>query len=67
MERVDDLNQEAIKFNRFQVAVARQTQDKNRYIQRRVRIILLTLILISLFIKYFFMVNIESMIRKLNY
>lgn len=38
MERVDDLNQEAIKFNRFQLAVARQAQDKNRYLTKRVRI-----------------------------
>lgn len=36
MERVDDLNQEAIKFNRFQLAVARQAQDKNRYLAKRV-------------------------------
>ncbi|XP_065225578.1 eukaryotic translation initiation factor 3 subunit H [Planococcus citri] len=35
MERVDDLNQEAIKFNRFQLAVARQAQDKNRFLAKR--------------------------------
>lgn len=35
MEHVDNLNQEAIKFNRYQHAVVRQTQDKYRYIQKR--------------------------------
>lgn len=35
MERVDDLNQEAIKFNRYQLSVARQAQDKNRYLLKR--------------------------------
>jgi len=36
MDRVDDLNQEAIKFNRYQQAVVRQSADKNRYLQKRV-------------------------------
>lgn len=36
MEHVDDLNQEAIKFNRFQQQVVRQSQDKHRYVQKRV-------------------------------
>lgn len=36
MDRVDDLNQEAIKFNRYQLSVARQGQEKARYLQRRV-------------------------------
>lgn len=36
MERVDDLNQEAIKFNRYQQQVMRQTQDKHRFLQKRV-------------------------------
>uniref|UniRef100_A0A023F9R7 Eukaryotic translation initiation factor 3 subunit H n=1 Tax=Triatoma infestans TaxID=30076 RepID=A0A023F9R7_TRIIF len=35
MEHVDDLNQEAIKFNRYQHAVIRQSQDKHRYLQKR--------------------------------
>lgn len=37
MERVDELNQEAIKFNRHQQQVLRQQQDKYRYMQKRVR------------------------------
>lgn len=36
MDRVDDLNQEAIKFNRYQQAVVRQSTDKHRYLQKRV-------------------------------
>jgi hypothetical protein len=36
MERVDELNQEAIKFNRFQQQVVRQAQDKHRYQAKRV-------------------------------
>lgn len=36
MDRVDDLNQEAIKFNRYQQAVVRQATDKHRYLQKRV-------------------------------
>lgn len=36
MDRVDDLNQEAIKFNRYQQAVVRQVTDKHRYLQKRV-------------------------------
>lgn len=39
MDRVDDLNQEAIKFNRYQQAVVRQATDKYRYLQKRVIII----------------------------
>lgn len=35
MDRVDDLNQEAIKFNRYQQAVVRQATDKYRYLQKR--------------------------------
>ncbi|XP_049816018.1 eukaryotic translation initiation factor 3 subunit H [Schistocerca nitens] len=35
MDRVDELNQEAIKFNRYQQQVNRQIQDKNRYLQKR--------------------------------
>ncbi|BES88273.1 Eukaryotic translation initiation factor 3 subunit F-1 [Nesidiocoris tenuis] len=35
MEHVDDLNQEAIKFNRYQHAVVRQSQEKHRYMQKR--------------------------------
>lgn len=35
MEHVDDLNQEAMKFNRYQHAVVRQTQDKHRYLTKR--------------------------------
>lgn len=42
MDRVDDLNQEAIKFNRYQQAVVRQSTEKHRYLQKRV--IFLTLI-----------------------
>lgn len=38
MDRVDDLNQEAIKFNRYQQAVVRQSSDKHRYLQKRVNI-----------------------------
>lgn len=36
MDRVDDLNQEAIKFNRYQQAVVRQSTEKHRYLQKRV-------------------------------
>ncbi|XP_026282465.1 eukaryotic translation initiation factor 3 subunit H [Frankliniella occidentalis] len=35
MDRVDELNQEAIKFNRFQVQVIRQQQDKHRFTLKR--------------------------------
>ncbi|XP_046382684.1 eukaryotic translation initiation factor 3 subunit H isoform X1 [Ischnura elegans] len=35
MERVDELNQEAMKFNRHQQQVIRQQQDKHRYLQKR--------------------------------
>lgn len=35
MDRVDELNQEAIKFNRYQQLVNRQQQDKNRYMMKR--------------------------------
>lgn len=35
MDRVDELNQEAIKFNRYQQIVTRQQQDKHRYLQKR--------------------------------
>lgn len=35
MDRVDELNQEAIKFNRFQHLVVRQQQDKNRLLAKR--------------------------------
>ncbi|KAL1124652.1 hypothetical protein AAG570_001276 [Ranatra chinensis] len=37
MERVDDLNQEAIKFNRYQHTLVRQNQDKHRYVQKRLQ------------------------------
>uniref|UniRef100_A0A6M2DJM4 Eukaryotic translation initiation factor 3 subunit H n=1 Tax=Xenopsylla cheopis TaxID=163159 RepID=A0A6M2DJM4_XENCH len=37
MDRVDELNQEAIKFNRFQQLVVRQQQDKHRYTQKRMQ------------------------------
>ncbi|OXU22563.1 eukaryotic translation initiation factor 3 subunit H [Nasonia vitripennis] len=35
MDRVDELNQEAIKFNRYQSMVIRQQQDKNRMLAKR--------------------------------
>lgn len=35
MDRVDELNQEAIKFNRYQQQVNRQMQDKNRFLLKR--------------------------------
>lgn len=35
MDRVDELNQEAIKFNRYQQVVLRQQQDKHRAITKR--------------------------------
>lgn len=35
MDRVDELNQEAIKFNRYQSMVIRQQQDKNRLLAKR--------------------------------
>ncbi|KAG8039725.1 hypothetical protein G9C98_000454 [Cotesia typhae] len=35
MDRVDELNQEAIKFNRYQHLVVRQQQDKNRLLAKR--------------------------------
>ncbi|KAH9628990.1 hypothetical protein HF086_001900 [Spodoptera exigua] len=35
MERVDELNQEAIKFNRYQQLVVRQQQDKHRWLAKR--------------------------------
>ncbi|KAL1458492.1 hypothetical protein WDU94_008638 [Cyamophila willieti] len=37
MERVDELNQEAIKFNRYQQQVVRQAQDKHRYQAKRMQ------------------------------
>lgn len=36
MDRVDELNQEAIKFNRYQQQAARQQQDKHRFLMKRV-------------------------------
>lgn len=35
MDRVDELNQEAIKFNRYQQLLSRQQQDKHRFLQKR--------------------------------
>ncbi|XP_012283639.1 eukaryotic translation initiation factor 3 subunit H [Orussus abietinus] len=35
MDRVDELNQEAMKFNRYQHLVIRQQQDKNRLLLKR--------------------------------
>lgn len=35
MDRVDELNQEAIKFNRYQLLVVRQQQDKHRWLLKR--------------------------------
>ncbi|KAI4464871.1 JAB1/Mov34/MPN/PAD-1 ubiquitin protease [Popillia japonica] len=35
MDRVDELNQEAIKFNRYQQLLSRQQQEKHRYMQKR--------------------------------
>lgn len=35
MDRVDELNQEAIKFNRYQQLVSRQQLEKYRYLQKR--------------------------------
>lgn len=35
MDRVDELNQEAMKFNRYQQLVVRQQQDKNRLLAKR--------------------------------
>lgn len=35
MDRVDELNQEAIKFNRYQSMYIRQQQDKNRLLAKR--------------------------------
>lgn len=35
MDRVDELNQEAIKFNRYQQLLSRQQQEKHRYLQKR--------------------------------
>ncbi|KAF5294172.1 hypothetical protein FQR65_LT10883 [Abscondita terminalis] len=35
MDRVDELNQEAIKFNRYQQLVSRQQQDKHRWMTKR--------------------------------
>jgi len=49
MDRVDDLNQEAIKFNRYQQAVVRQATDKHRYLQKRVIILYLIVLLFILF------------------
>lgn len=37
MDRVDELNQEAIKFNRYQQMILRQQQDKHRAMQKRVQ------------------------------
>ena len=37
MDRVDELNQEAIKFNRYQHLVIRQQQDKNRLLLKRIQ------------------------------
>lgn len=49
MDRVDDLNQEAIKFNRYQQAVVRQATDKHRYLQKRVIFCLIYNMLIFIF------------------
>ena len=35
MDTVDELNQEAIKFNKYQNAAVKQFQDKTRYLQKR--------------------------------
>ncbi|CAK9800606.1 Eukaryotic translation initiation factor 3 subunit H [Anthophora quadrimaculata] len=35
MDRVDELNQEAVKFNRYQQLVVRQQQEKNRLLSKR--------------------------------
>lgn len=35
MDTVDDLNQESIKFNKYQNMTMKQVQDKTRYLQRR--------------------------------
>ena len=48
MDRVDELNQEAIKFNRFQQQVIRQQQDKHRFLQKRVRLCVLVHVFSSL-------------------
>lgn len=38
MEYVDDLSQEANKFNNFQRQTAKQLQDKHKFMQKRVSI-----------------------------
>lgn len=48
MDRVDELNQEAIKFNRFQQQVIRQQQDKHRFLQKRVSLCVLVHVFFSL-------------------
>ena len=35
METVDELNQESIKFNKYQNMAVKQCQDKTRYLQKR--------------------------------
>lgn len=47
MDRVDELNQEAIKFNRFQQQVLRQQQDKHRMLAKRVGVLTLKLVVRS--------------------
>lgn len=40
MENVDDLSQEANKFNNFQRQNAKQLQDKHKFMQKRVSVLL---------------------------
>lgn len=49
MEHVDELNQEAIKFNRYQQQVVRQAQDKSRWLQKRVIVIYLLMYLCCIY------------------
>ena len=37
MDCVDDLSQEASKFNNYQRQLAKQQQEKHKYLQKRVR------------------------------
>jgi hypothetical protein len=56
MDRVDELNQEAIKFNRHQQQVIRQQQDKHRFLQKRVGLCALLHIVCTMLQYYVFAV-----------
>lgn len=59
MDRVEDINQEAMKFNRYQIAVARQNVEISRYLYKRVIFIYYMFYLMSIIISTIFLCCIE--------